>query len=298
MVSRSHQINEVDMTDSGAQHERELREQLPITLFDSVVLAVRVSDGQIYLSLRDLCAVLGLDLSSQRRRITASSRLRTSLVRLRVRTAGGRQEQDFFLLDNISIWLMSVQERRVGAGAAQRLAYVQEYLEQAVRAAFAALTGLPEGSSQQIEDLHELERIDHAFKALAERQGTIEQSQDRARGAWRDLAAQVRALTDRVQQLERQVGARISDTQRGVIYQMVQTWGAAKAAREPKHTRSAAYQACWALVKARFKLSRYEDLPASKYDECIAFIRGSYRTLTGQELSVNEQGELRLGGDQ
>lgn len=285
------------MPDPGTPRNLEMHEQLPITLFDSVVLAVRVSDGQIYLSLRDLCTVLGLDLSSQRRRIMASSRLRLSLVRLRVRTPGGRQEQDFFLLDNLSIWLMSVQERRVGADAAQRLAYVQEYLEQAVRAAFAALTGLPEGSSRQIEDLHELERIDHAFEALTERQGALEQSQDRARLAWRDMAAQVRALTDRVQQLERQAGSKISDAQRGVIYQMVQTWGAAKAAREPNHPRSAAYQACWALVKARFKLSRYEDLSASKYDECITFIRSAYRALTGQELPVNEQEELGLGGD-
>ena len=79
---------------------------------------------------------------------------------------------------------------------------------------------------------------------------------------------------------------------------MVQTWGAAKAAREPDRPRSAAYQACWALVKARFKLSRYEDLPASKYDECIAFIRSAYRALTGQELPVNEQEELGPRGDQ
>ena len=283
------------MTDPQAQPDLEVREQLPITLFESVVLAIRASDGQIYLSLRDLCMVLGLDPSSQRRRIVASSRLQANLVRLRVRTAGGRQEQDFFLLDNIAIWLMSVQERRVSTQAAQRLAYVQEYLENAVRAAFAALTGLSEGSSRQIEDLHELERIDRAFAALAERQGTIEQSQDRARDAWRDLATQIRALTDRVQQLERQAGAKISDAQRGVIYQMVQAWGAAKAAQEPHHPRAAAYQACWALVKARFKLSRYEELPASKYDECIAFIRGAYRMVTGQELSVNEQRPLEFG---
>ncbi len=81
-----------------------------------------------------------------------------------------------------------------------------------------------------------------------------------------------------------------------MIYQMVQTWAAAKAAREPKHPRSAAYQACWALVKARFKLSRYEDLPAAKYDECITFIRTSYQALTGEDLIANEQGELDFDG--
>jgi hypothetical protein len=285
------------MTNPEQPHQLEVHEQLPITLFESVVLAVRARDGLIYLSLRDVCTVLDLDLSSQRRRIVAHSRLQSSLVRLRVRTAGGRQEQDFFLLDDLSLWLMSVQERRVGASAQQRLKYVQAYLEQAVRAAFAALTGLPEDSSRAIEDLHDLERMNHAFAALAERQATVEASQDRARLAWRDLAAQIRTLTDRVQQLEQRVGARITDAQRGVIYQLVQTWGAAKAAREPKHPRSAAYQACWALVKARFKLSRYEDLPAAKYDECIAFIRSAYHALTGEDLAVNEQGELDFGGD-
>ena len=40
------------------------REQLPITLFDGVVLAVRAADGQIYLVVRDLCTVLALIPSS------------------------------------------------------------------------------------------------------------------------------------------------------------------------------------------------------------------------------------------
>jgi hypothetical protein len=39
------------------------REQLPIPLFDSAVLAVRGAEGQIFLSLRDICSVLGLVLS-------------------------------------------------------------------------------------------------------------------------------------------------------------------------------------------------------------------------------------------
>lgn len=296
MVAHRHQFTRNIMSTSDLPYE--VHEQLPITLFESVVLAVRVNDGQIYLSLRDLCAVLHIDLSSQRRRIVANQRLRPNLIRLRVRTAGGRQEQDFMLLDTLSIWLLSVQERRVGTAAAERLAYVQSYLEDAVRAAFAALTGLPEGSSRQIEDLHELERIDRAFTTLAERQGALEQSQDRARTAWRDLAIQVRALTDRLQHLERQVGTKLSDTQRGVIYHMVQTWGAAKAARERDHPSAAAYRAVWAVVKARFKVAHYEDIPAAKYEECLTFIRSSYRALTGEELPAMEQGTLGFDEEQ
>ena len=50
-------------------------EQLPIPLFDGVVLAVRGKDGRIFLSLRDLCDVLGLEVSGQRRRIRRTDRL-------------------------------------------------------------------------------------------------------------------------------------------------------------------------------------------------------------------------------
>src|SRR5205814_818404 len=74
---------------------------------------------------------------------------------------------------------------------------VQSYLIASVRSAFAALTGLPDTPSNQIEDLQELDIIDPALqglRALAERQARIEESQDRAREAWRDLVTQIRGL--------------------------------------------------------------------------------------------------------
>jgi hypothetical protein len=44
-------------------------EQLPITLFDAVVLAVRAEDGTISLAIRDVCQALAIDFSTQLRRI-------------------------------------------------------------------------------------------------------------------------------------------------------------------------------------------------------------------------------------
>jgi hypothetical protein len=55
-------------------------EQLPIPLFDGVVLAARTGDGQIHLSLRDLCATIGLDVASQRRRIRANESLHLTAI--------------------------------------------------------------------------------------------------------------------------------------------------------------------------------------------------------------------------
>jgi hypothetical protein len=126
------------------------REQLPITLFDGVVLAVRAADGQIDLVVRDLCTALDLIPSSQLRAIRADDRLH--LVSFRLRIERQVRTLDCLLLDDIPLWLIKVRPPRDNARAAERLRYVQDYLLASVRSAFAALTGLPDAPSNQIED--------------------------------------------------------------------------------------------------------------------------------------------------
>lgn len=77
-------------------------EQLPIPLFDGVVLAARAGDGLIFLDLRDLCATLGLDASAQRRRIMAGDELHLAQFRV---TLDGQQlrTRDFLLLEDVPI---------------------------------------------------------------------------------------------------------------------------------------------------------------------------------------------------
>jgi hypothetical protein len=271
-------------------------EQLPVTAFGSVALAVRHPDGAIYLSVRDLCDIIGVSRYSQLRRLRGHADLSRGLALFRVRTAGGPQSQEFLALEKVPAWLLSINISRSVPEVAQRLGYLQSYLVREVYAAFARLTGLPEQGSRQVEDLEDLRRLDVALDALVERQSRIEASQDRARDAWRDLAAQVRAITDRLSELEGRAEGAITKGQRGHIYQLVQAWGAAKAEREPRLSRAAAYAAVWAALKARFRLARYEDLPAARFRECVQFVEQSYRALTGAELTLPEQGELGLDG--
>src|SRR6266498_5325726 len=139
-------------------------EQLPVPLFDGVVLAARTRDGAIHLALRDLCETLSLALPAQRRRILANESLH--LIQLRVQAGRQFRTMDFLLLDDVPIWIMDVQSRRVGEEVRERFGYIKSYLVSAVRAAFAQLTGLPEGESRQIEDLRDLDRIDRKSTRL------------------------------------------------------------------------------------------------------------------------------------
>jgi P22_AR N-terminal domain/ORF6C domain len=269
-------------------------EQLPIPLFDGVILAARTGDGLIHLSLRDLCMTVGLDTASQRRRIQANESLHLTPIRAFV----DRQFRtlDFLLLDDLSLWILTIRTSRVNAEAQTRVTYIKQYLEASVRNAFAQLSGLPE-TSRQIEDLRDLDRIDRAFQAFAElneRQTTIEASQDRARSAFRDLQTLVRDLQTRVQALEQQSKLRISSAQRGTIYQLVQTWGAVLAMHRPEMQRGEAIRSCWRMLNQRFTIGTYTDLPAARYDEAIQFVKAQYRGLTGQEIDAAEQANLEL----
>lgn len=266
------------------------QEQLPVPLFDGVVLAVRAADGRIYLDLRDLCATLGLDPSSQRRRIQASEELH--LASFRVALDRQLRTRDFLLLEDVSVWLLSVQQRRVAPEVRERFAYVKTYLADAVRRAFNQLTGLPDAPSSAIEELSDLDRIDLALSQLAElgcRQEVIEQSQARARSAYRDLSSLLRELRERVQALETQARTRLTPAQRGTLYRMVQTWGQARAERGAAERPGVMIRKCWGEFNARFGLSTYTDLPAARYHEAIQFVKDQYRTLTGDELTVAEQ---------
>lgn len=270
------------------------REQLPFTYFGSVVLAARHPDGTIYLSVRDLCDLLGVSRPSQMRRLRQHGELSKGLALFLVQTAGGPQPQEFLSLEMAPTWLLGISARARSEEVRSKLAYLQAYLVREVYAAYTRLAGLPEQSSRQIEDLEELRRLDTSLSALAERQAQVEASQDRAREAWRSLSAQVREAVDRIAALEQQQEGAISRAQRGHLYQLVQAWGAAKSEQEPRLRRAAAFQTVWAAFKVRFALARYEDLPAARYREAVQFVKDNYRALTGRELELPEQGELDL----
>jgi len=273
------------------------QEQLPVPLFDSVLLAVRAEDGQIFIDLIDLCESLSLNVAPQRRRIIAHERIRLRSFRVLV----GRQmrARDFLLLDDLSIWLLTLQSRTVSPAAQARLFYIQTYLDDAVRREFARAVGLPE-TSREVEDLADLDQINQVLNRLAsldQRQEAIEVSQDRARIAFRDLAQTVRTLLERVEAVERIVKNKLSPQQRGTIYHMVQELGTERAARTPGTSRSTAINRAWSEFNAAFGLATYTDLPASRYDEAVASIKRQYRELTGNDLpAIEQQGLEGLDG--
>lgn len=262
-------------------------ETLVVTFFEHPCLAARGADGTIYVSVRDLCDAVGLRSHSQIRRLRVDEDLRDGLQTFRVVTPGGPQDQEFLILEFVPTWVGSVQRSRASVTVRERLRFLRLFAIRETYNAFARTAGLPEGESRAIEDLQDLERMDDAMISIAERQQVIETSQQKARSAWRELDTRVRAL-------EEKVGGLISTSQRGHIYQLVHAWATARIMREPEQSRSEIFQACWGAIKTRYRIAKYEHLPATQYADCVQYITRSYQRLTGEELNLPEQRSFDL----
>jgi hypothetical protein len=263
-------------------------EEAPVSLFDSVVLAVRSADGLLWLSVSDLAVAVNVAPYTQRRRVQANPMLRRYAQEFRARTAGGAQAQLFLQLEGVGLWVMTINASKVSDVIRDRLIWLQEHLEGAVRRAFAEATGLPERSSD-VEDIDDLRRVDAILQGLVQQQATLSSVQ----GA---LAQTVAELAERIRALEAQRVAetpQISKAQRGQLYDLVIQWAAQLQSRNEGMSVGAARATCWAALKRRFKLAEYQHLPAARYDEAIAFVRAAYQELGGGEMPA--QTGLDLG---
>ena len=112
--------------------------------------------------------------------------------------------------------------------------------------------------------------------------------------AWRDMRTELLDLVTRVRALEQKATGTITKAQRGYIYQLVIRWAEARVQHDPRLTIGAARAACWGILKSKYSLSKYEDLPIDKYAECVGFIKNACAESTGVVLDLPEQREMGL----
>ncbi len=103
-------------------------EQLPLSYFDHVILAVRSADGAISISISDLADAIGISRSTAIRRIRNHSILVQGLSRFTVTTAGGPQAQDFLALEQTPALLLMSNSARTKPEIRPRLEHLQVYL--------------------------------------------------------------------------------------------------------------------------------------------------------------------------
>lgn len=257
-------------------------EQKDVLFYEDEITAVRVRrDGeiQVFVPLRPIVELLGLDWSGQLRRVRNDAVLAEEVQPVRVETAGGPQEMPCLPLDMLNGWLFGINANRVREDVRERLVRYQRDCYRVLYEAFnegrlatgadATFQELMQQSDSQAVEAY---RMLQAMLKMARNQIIIESR----------LGVQDERLEQHEQRLEQleerfDTGGTVSEGQASQISQAVK----AVAMQLSKQTGRNEYGGVYGELYRRFEITSYKLLPASRFDEAMDFLNQWYASLTG-----------------
>lgn len=254
-------------------------EQKTVVFYDDEIVAVRVKDGTVYVPVRPICDLLGLDWSGQRQRIVRDPVLSQKVQGVGVITTpsksgvgGGEQEMLALPLDYVSGFLFGVNANRAKEEIREKLILYQEKCYIVLSEAFF------EGRLSTDTDFDALLLADspaaqayktfQALAKLARHQLIIE--------------SRVNQHEERIEQLESIVGDtrhQVTSDQATQISQAVK----AVAMELGKRSKRNEYGGVYGELYRKFGITSYKLLPKNRFDEAMAFLTTWYSQVTGSD---------------
>lgn len=261
-------------------------EQKDVLFYEDEITAVRVQqDGevQVFVPLRPIVELLGIDWSGQLRRVRNDAVLAQELETVRVNTAGGPQEMPCLPLDMLNGWLFGINANRVREDVRERLVRYQRDCYRVLHEAFeeGRLSTSTDVTFEELLQQSESEAVE-AYRML---QAMIKMARNQIIIESR-LGVQDERLSEherRLEQLEERFeagqGQSISESQASQISQAVK----AVAMALSKQTGRNEYGGVYGELYRRFEITSYKLLPASRFGEAMEFLSEWYGSLTGEE---------------
>lgn len=285
-------------------------EQEVVMFHGRPIVAVRLDDGRIAVTLRSLCEGMGLNTQAQVRRAERTEALAGEIAYPWLETENGPQELPALMLDVLPGWLMGVDTRRIQAGEAhdtilayQREAYGVLYRHFAARPHPAlpapAPTAIPAAvDPQQVQALAEqiaelsgvVTFLREHLAALLAVPGQVEDISirlDTAVALLETLAARQDAAEGQLAQIDART-QRLTPAHARAVQELVN-----RMVRETAHLPPPAqltYPIIYGRLKHRFRAGSYSEIPDERFNDVLAFLRDELQRATGGEAP--EQGAL------
>lgn len=252
--------------------------QKEVQFYDDQLTAAQTDDGRIYVSINEVCGVLGLSRPAQQRRIQEHDVLSEGIVRLAIDTAGGSQTVTMLRHDLVPLWLAGVQGRAVREDVRPKLKQFQLRAAQVLYEAFqegrlttAEPTDLFAGASPESVQAYQLAQ---AVLHLARSQLLMEQQRVGSRiGA---VEMRLETIEDVLSQPDRMV----TEDQASQISQAVK----AIALTLGKVSGRNEFGGVYGELYRRFGVASYRMLPARQFQEAMRFLAEWHETVTGGPL--------------
>jgi ferritin-like metal-binding protein YciE len=254
-------------------------EQKEVEFYEDTIVAVRLVDGSVYIPVKPICDLVGVDWGGQYRRIRRDPVLSEETRSIDVTsTRRGTQPMVCLPLDYISGFLFGLNADRVKPELRERVILYQRECYKVLAEAFkeGRLTAEPSFDELLAADSPAVQayKMASAIMQMARQQILLEAQ----------LETHVAQLVDHENRLEL-IEEQLGDTKRHISpEQAMQISQAVKAiAMElTKRTGRNEYGGVYGEFYRRFEITSYKQLPARRFDEAMEFLNEWFGSLTGK----------------
>jgi ferritin-like metal-binding protein YciE len=244
-------------------------EQKEVTFYEDAIVAVRLADSSIYIPVKPICDLLGVDWGGQYRRIQRDPVLSEEIRPIDVTsTRRGTQPMVCLPLDYISGFLFGLNADRVKSELRERVILYQRECYKALAEAFqeGRLTAEPSFDELLTNDTPAAQayKIAAAIMKMARQQLLLESQ----------LETHTARLSDHEERLER-VEEQLGDRKQHVTpEQAMQISQAVKAVAHElgKKTKSNQYGGVYGELYRRYGINSYKSLPKKKFNDAIKWL--------------------------
>ena len=255
----------------------QIAEQKTVLFYDDELVAVRTQDGDVYVSIRQMCEALDLNLSGQLQRIERTTVLEKGYRAGDIQTGGGRREVRLLRINVVPLWLATISTKSIKSDEARER--LERYQTEAAQVLWEAFQTGRLTISSDIEDLLDSNSpAAQAYKmAMAMAELARNQLQLEAR-----LANRLNEHETRLERLEAALPSpksksHITEDQAMQISQSVKTVALALG----KRTKRNEFGAVYGELYRKFGITSYKMLPAKKFEAAMSFLTEWHQNLEG-----------------
>lgn len=271
-------------------------QQRRVDFYGDEIIAVVVEEGeqpQVYVPLRPIVEYLGMSWSGQFERVKGDEVLADVVRSVRVtRTEADTRTLLCLPLEYLSGWLFGIEARRVKPELKDKIIRYRRdcfrVLAQAFQAdALSRAEGLRASSDPSAPmTLPQIREMGLAIAHMAEQQMALDNRVQSIDVRLDRAAIVVRDMDRRIRDVERHtgVGATITEAHASEIALAVKAVGQRLVATGQRD----GYAKVYSEMYRRYRVSGYKNIPAARYDECLAWLHGWYTELTGDTENSQE----------
>ncbi len=265
--------------------EKELSpvEQKEIDFYGDSVVAVRVEDGTVYVPVRPLCELIGVNWSSQRKKLlddpVLSSQMSSVVITLQKSSPIGTPTADMLALplDYLNGWLFGINAKRVKEEIRDAL---MQYQKECYRVLFEAfgrndVTARPDENLMQSADPSAVAyRNALSIAKIARQQFYLNQRFD-------GIEQEMKGFDRRLSLVEANLGndkRYVTKEQASHLSQGVRAIGTVLSKRSGKNE----YAAVYGELYRTWSVASYKEVPAVNYESVIAWLRNWYLELVDE----------------